>query len=161
MNLDSLIIHCGDHNFSPDLAKAPSAWKDMSSAYTVYGFDYDENDNVKLCTRNTLAMMLGANGIAGGGNVVKLILLCESSLVQGVARHSTGSQFGVMGIAAQPGKAGFYPGKRMDEISSTTCLSATLLHELMHVTQWDRCQLASLYIVFPSHVHQTTDMCMR
>lgn len=74
MNLDSLIIYSGDHNFSPDLVKAPNAWKDMTSAHTVYGLDNDENDNARLCTRTTLGMIIKSNSIAGGGNIIKVIL---------------------------------------------------------------------------------------
>ncbi len=149
MNLDSLIVHCGDHHFSPDLVKAHNSWRDVTSAYTVYGLHHNDNESARLCTRNTLGMMLESDGIAGGGDTVKIVLLCDGSLVRGVAPHSTGSQFGVAGIAAQAGKAGLYPGKQMDEIFYTTCLSAVLLHELMHVTQMDRCQLTSLYIASP------------
>lgn len=147
-NLDSLVIHCGDHHFRPELIKAPYSWTGMTSAYTVYGLDQNDNENARLCTRNTLGMMMESDGIAGG-DTVKIVLLCDGSLVRSAAPHSTGSQFWVAGIAAQAGKAGLYPGKRMDEIAYTACLSAILLHKLMHVTQMDICQLAYLYIELP------------
>lgn len=67
-------------------------------------------------------------------------LLCHAQAI--LARPGNDLTALIAAIAALPGTAGLYPGKLMDDLAYTACLSFTLVHELFHATQMILCQLS-------------------
>ncbi len=144
--LDGLTIVCGGDNFFPDVRAGINAWTDYTDFYTVYSINHHFNNDARLCGSDGIAMTISIAPISPTTPTKgEIILLCDEALVKGNSPDSTGSQAGVAAISALPGTAGLYPGKLMDDLAYTACLSFTLVHELFHATQMILCQLSFLH----------------
>ena len=140
---DKLTIYCGGENFTPD-DNLNNAWIDLTSGIVVYGLDHNGDLGASVCGPNGLAFTLdSSSNTQANAPDYKIVVLCDGALIKGSSPDSTGSQSGVAAIAALNGNAGLYPGKIIDNISYTTALSFTLLHEMMHVTQSSSCKYPS------------------
>ncbi len=140
---DHISIFCGDSAFIPIPAKSPYAWICPKTGVSIEASTHGGDSNARMCGDAVSMAMTGRVMPRMFGDIVcdaKYLVLCDPALTRGSSPDSTESQPGVAAIKALPGDAGFYEGKPIENVALATCLSFTLVRQVMFLALPGFCQ---------------------
>ncbi len=103
--------------------------------------DHGDDHRVRMCEPDVSLVIVDKSSVISADfkRDAKYIVLCDPALTRSDSMESTESQFDVIAIKALPGVAGFYEGKTIDNIAYATCLSFTIVYQIMSLSQPSLC----------------------